>query len=45
MENLIKTNIQDAQALEQLYKKDKTGFVNAFKSIYEDIQSMPIAQA
>lgn len=45
MENQIKTYIQDAQALEQLYKKDKTGFVNAFKSIYEDIQSMPIAQA
>lgn len=44
MENQIKSNIQDAQTLEQLYRKDKTGFKNAFNAIYEEIKATPAGQ-
>lgn len=44
MENKIKNNIQDALLLEQLYRKDKTSFINSFYAVYEEIKTFPAAQ-
>ena len=45
MEEKIKSSIEDAQALEILYRKNNTAFSNAFKNVFVSVESYPLAKA
>jgi len=44
LQNTILSNIQDAHALEELYRKDKIAFKNSFNAVYPQISSSAAAQ-
>lgn len=43
MKTSIREYLNDPEQLEQLYRKDKTGFKTAFKQLYPDIANTPAA--
>lgn len=44
LQTTILSNIQDAHALEELYRKDKTAFKKSFNAVYPQISSSAAAQ-
>jgi hypothetical protein len=44
MKEVIKQNLENPEALESLYRKDKSQFKNAFQAIYPDIENTLLAK-